>query len=55
MSKSLGQSIIVENIGGGSIASQAVAKAAPDGYTLLVAYVGWTRSSIRSTSSALTP
>lgn len=42
MSKSLGQSIIVENIGGGggSIASQAVAKAAPDGYTLLVAYVG---------------
>ncbi len=42
MSKSLGQTIIVENIGGGggSIASQAVAKAAPDGYTLLVAYVG---------------
>ena len=42
MSKSLGQSIVVENIGGGggSIASQAVAKAAPDGYTLLVAYVG---------------
>lgn len=42
MSKSLDQTIIVENIGGagGSIASQAVAKAAPDGYTLMVAYVG---------------
>lgn len=42
MSKSLGQTIVVENIGGGggSIASQAVAKAAPDGYTLMVAYVG---------------
>lgn len=42
MSKSLGQTIIIENIGGGggSIASQAVAKAAPDGYTLMVAYVG---------------
>lgn len=42
MSKSLGQTIIIENIGGGggSIASQSVAKAAPDGYTLMVAYVG---------------
>ena len=41
MSKSLGQTIIIENIGGGggTIASQAVAKAAPDGYTLMVAYV----------------
>ena len=41
MSKSLGQTIVIENIGGGggTIASQAVAKAAPDGYTLLVAYV----------------
>ena len=42
MSKSIGQTIIVENIGGGggSIASQSVAKANPDGYTLMVAYVG---------------
>ncbi len=42
MSKSIGQTIIVENIGGGggSIASQSVAKASPDGYTLMVAYVG---------------
>lgn len=41
MSKSLGQTIVVENIGGGggTIASQSVAKAAPDGYTLMVAYV----------------
>ena len=42
MSKSIGQTIIVENIGGGggTIASQSVAKATPDGYTLMVAYVG---------------
>jgi len=41
LSKSLGQTIIVENMGGGggTIASQYVAKAAPDGYTLLVSYV----------------
>lgn len=41
LSKNLGQSIIIENMGGGggTIASQYVAKAAPDGYTLLVSYV----------------
>ncbi len=41
LSKNLGQSIIIENIGGGggTIASQSVAKAAPDGYTLMVSYV----------------
>lgn len=41
LSKSLGQTIIVENMGGGggTIASQYVAKAAPDGYTLLASYV----------------
>ena len=39
--KLLNQSFVVENIGGGggSIACQATAKAAPDGYTLLQGYV----------------
>ena len=40
LSKQLGQSVIVENIGGasGSIGTQAVAKAAPDGYTFGVVF-----------------
>lgn len=39
MSKDLGQSIVVENKGGGNgaIAAQSVASAKPDGYTLLLA------------------
>ena len=39
MSASLGQSIVIENRGGagGTIATRQVAKAAPDGYTLLIA------------------
>ena len=42
LSRSIGQTVVVENMGGGggSIASQATAKAAPDGYTLMIAYVG---------------
>jgi len=42
LGRSLGQSFVVENVagGGGSIASLAVARAAPDGYTLMVGYVG---------------
>ena len=42
MSKTLGQNIVVENRGGagGSIATRAVAKAAPDGYTLVLGGTG---------------
>jgi tripartite-type tricarboxylate transporter receptor subunit TctC len=41
LGRSLGQSFIVENLagGGGAIAGQTVARAAPDGYTLMVGYV----------------
>jgi tripartite-type tricarboxylate transporter receptor subunit TctC len=41
LSRALGQPIIVENMGGngGVIASQAVSRAAPDGYTLMISYV----------------
>ncbi len=42
LGRAMSQSFIVENSGGGggAIASQAVARAAPDGYTLMVGYVG---------------
>jgi len=41
LSRALGQSFFVENSGGGggTIASMSVARAAPDGYTLMVGYV----------------
>src|SRR5437868_11364346 len=42
LSRALDQSFIVENSGGGggSIAAMTTARAAPDGYTLMVGYVG---------------
>ena len=42
MSKSLGQQIVVENRGGagGTIATRAVARDRPDGYTILLTYTG---------------
>src|ERR1700704_4701677 len=42
LSRSMAQSFVIENVAGagGSIASQATARAAPDGYTLMVGYVG---------------
>jgi tripartite-type tricarboxylate transporter receptor subunit TctC len=42
MSETLGQQIVIDNRGGagGTVATRAVAKAAPDGYTLLVATSG---------------
>ena len=41
LSRALGQTFVIENVGGGggSIACQQTARAAPDGYTLMVGYV----------------
>jgi tripartite-type tricarboxylate transporter receptor subunit TctC len=42
MSKALNQQVIVENVGGagGTIAANRVAKANPDGYTILIHHIG---------------
>jgi tripartite-type tricarboxylate transporter receptor subunit TctC len=42
MSKVLGQQVIIENVGGagGTIAAGRVAKATPDGYTILIHHIG---------------
>jgi tripartite-type tricarboxylate transporter receptor subunit TctC len=42
LGRAFDQSVVVENVsgGGGQIASQSTARAAPDGYTLMVGYVG---------------
>ena len=43
MSRTLGQQVVIENRaagGGGTVATRAAAKAAPDGYTILLTYTG---------------
>ena len=42
MSKSLGQTVLVENVGGvgGNLGNEKVAKAQPDGYTVLLMHIG---------------
>jgi tripartite-type tricarboxylate transporter receptor subunit TctC len=42
MSRTLGQQVVVENRGGagGTVATRALAKSPPDGYTILLAYTG---------------
>ena len=48
MSRSLGQSIVVENLAGagGATGATRVAKAAPDGYTLLMGNLGTQAASV---------
>ena len=42
LSKAVGQSVVIDNRGGagGSVGSEAVARSAPDGYTLLMGTIG---------------
>jgi tripartite-type tricarboxylate transporter receptor subunit TctC len=48
MSKDLGQQVIIENVGGagGTLGAARVAKAAPDGYTLLLHHIGMATSAV---------
>src|SRR5260370_3722843 len=49
MSQTLGQQIVVENVtgGGGSIGAARVAKAAPDGYTMVMGNLGTHAATVR--------
>jgi tripartite-type tricarboxylate transporter receptor subunit TctC len=55
MKASLGQTIVVENIAGanGSLGVGRVARAAPDGYTLVIGYWGHARRQRRSLRASL--
>lgn len=48
MGKDLGQTIIIENVGGagGTLGANRVAKAEPDGYTLLLHHIGMATSAV---------
>ena len=56
MSEILGQQIVVDNRGGagGTVGTRAVAKSAPDGYTLLLGYTGTLAIGPRSTKMPAT-
>src|SRR5713101_7584898 len=48
MSQTLGQQIVIENVtgGGGSIGAARIAKAAPDGYTMVMGNLGTQAASV---------
>jgi tripartite-type tricarboxylate transporter receptor subunit TctC len=57
MSEGLGQSVVVENVGGagGSLGADQVAKAAPDGYTLLFHNITFTTTTSSLQSAGRSP